>query len=82
MKDLKIEGTSIIRELLMWGLFFIIAFLTNVFAISFYEGQWSELYSQLHIVFILSIVYYFVALLIRGLISGIKAWINRGRSSA
>jgi len=80
MKDITIRASSIERELIIWGVLVILALLTNVYAILKFEGQWSEFYSQLHIILILSVVYYVVVLLLRGVIVGVKSLYKRTSS--
>lgn len=70
MREFTIKGSSIIREILIWVGLLILAFFTNVYAISVYDGQWSELRTQLHIVLLLSLVYYLVVALIRAFVFG------------
>lgn len=71
MKEIRIKVTSIIREVVIWVALLIAAFFTNVYAISTYDGQWSELFSQLHVVFIISAVYYVLLVLLRLIVFGI-----------
>jgi len=73
MKDLHITGTTLVREFRIWLILLLVAFLTNVYSIIAYDGQWDELVSQLHVVLILSVVYYLIAWILRGLYRGIKA---------
>lgn len=79
MKEIRIKVSSIFREIVIWFILLIAAFLTNVHAINKYDGQWTELWSQFHVVLILSVVYYVLAVILRGIIYGIfkmtKAWI-------
>lgn len=73
MKDLHIPASTLIREFRIWFILLILAFLTNVYAIILHDAEWSELVSQLHIVLILSVVYYLFGWVLRGLYRGIKA---------
>ena len=79
MKEITIKSSTIFKEILIWGVLLVVAFLTNVYAINKYGGQWDELFSQLHVVFILSVVYYVIAALVRVilylLIKLVKQWI-------
>lgn len=76
MKDITIKVSSIVKELKIWMFLVILAFLTNVYAITKFEGQWLELYSQLHIILILSVFYYVVVLLLRGILFGVRVLFN------
>ncbi|WP_106541647.1 hypothetical protein [Prolixibacter denitrificans] len=59
------------KELMFWGISFIVAFLMNVYGIVRYNTSWSELYSQLHIVLLISFVLYAFIGIIRLSIFGI-----------
>ncbi|GET28150.1 hypothetical protein [Prolixibacter sp. SD074] len=65
------------KELIFWGISFIIAFLMNVYSIVRYDTSWSELYSQLHIVLLISFVLYALIGIIRLVISGIVRLIRK-----
>jgi len=69
MKDIIIKAASIKRELIIFGICFIIANLINVYAIVSRNTRWIELISMLHIVFVLSIILYGIFWLIRSLLS-------------
>ncbi|GET23359.1 hypothetical protein CLV93_103233 [Prolixibacter denitrificans] len=56
---------------MFWGISFIVAFLMNVYGIVRYNTSWSELYSQLHIVLLISFVLYAFIGIIRLSIFGI-----------
>ncbi len=77
MKEITIKVSSFKREFVIWGVLLVVAFLTNIYAISTHGGQWSELVSQLHIVLILSIVYYGFFALIRAIVYGIILVVKR-----
>lgn len=78
MKDITIKASTIRRELYVLLAMLILAFLTNVYAIISYGGQWSELISQLHIVVALTIFYYIFVGIIRLIVAGIRKLIVRG----
>lgn len=73
MKDLHIPASTLVREFRILVILLILAFLTNVYAILIHDGQWSELVTQLHVVLILSVVYYVFSWILRGIYIGIKA---------
>jgi len=72
MKDFTISGNRVIRELIIFLICFIIAFLTNVIAIIIYKTHFSELLTSLYYVLIFSLLIYFVSTFIRLLIAPIK----------
>jgi len=71
MEEIKIKVSSILRELFVWLVMLLMAFITNIYAIFTYDGKWGELVTQLHIVLLLSIFYYMVLLIFRLIIKGI-----------
>ncbi len=72
MKDITIKGSIIRRELIIWGICFLIALLINVYAILVYNTSWSELFNTLHIVFLISLLFFGTTIIVRLLIWGIK----------
>lgn len=81
MKDITIRASSMAREFKIWGFLVILALLTNAYAILEFEGQWSELYSQLHVILILSVIYYVIVLLLRGAIGVVRFLYERSSKS-
>ena len=77
MKEIRIKISSVLRELAIWLLMLILAFFTNVYAIMIHDGQWGELVSQLHIVFLLSFFYYIGLGIIRLIILGVYRLVKR-----
>jgi hypothetical protein len=73
IKDILVKEKVIRRELVLLGVMFLFANLTNVYAIIVHEGQWGELISQFHVAGFLTLFLYFVVLLIRSLYWGGKA---------
>ena len=81
MKDITISGKRIRTEL-KWLLGSIIAALIfNVYAIIRYQTSWAEFFSSLHVVVILSPVFYLLLLFFRGLISLIMRFSIRKRKA-
>jgi len=72
MKDIIIKAKVVKRELMILLSAFILSLFSNFYAIIFYDGQWSELFSQLHIVILLTLFLYFLVLLIRLIYLGVK----------
>ncbi len=81
MKDITIKESTIRRELYVLLAMLIVAFLANIYAIMAYDGQWSELFSQLHIVLLLAIFLYVFVGVIRLIIFGVRLLIARNKSS-
>lgn len=65
MKVFTINSTQIKKELYILFGIFLFGNLVNVFAIVTYDGYWSELFSQLHIVFALTAIVYLIVVFIR-----------------
>jgi len=68
MKEFTINSTQIKKELYIFFGIFIFGNLVNVFAIVTYDGFWSELFSQLHIVLALTAIVYLIVAFIRVLV--------------
>lgn len=77
MNDLHIPASVLKREFKIWLVLLATAFASNVYAIVTYGGQWHELATQIHVVLILSVVFYAFSWLLRGLSRGLKALIVR-----
>jgi uncharacterized membrane protein YwaF len=60
MKDITIKSVSIKRELWIFLGVFIFTFGLNIYSILHYKTSWSELYSQLFFVVLISIFFYCV----------------------
>lgn len=73
MKDILITKVHIKLEIIIWLYCFGAAFLLNVYAIIKYNNSWLELLSQLHIVILISLVFYFLVGLTRIIIWLLKS---------
>jgi len=81
MKDITISGKRIRTEL-KWLLgCFVAAIIFNVYAIIRYQTSWAEFFSSLHVVVILSLVFYLLLWFFRGLISLIMRFSTRKRKA-
>jgi hypothetical protein len=81
MKDITISGKRIRTEL-KWLLgCFVAAIIFNVYAIIRYQTSWAEFFTSLHVLIILSLVFYFLLLFFRGLISLIMRFSARKRKA-
>jgi len=65
MKDFTISGKRIKTEIKIWLFCFCAALLINIFAVINYKTNWIEIFSQLHIVLLLSILIYLLLGVIR-----------------
>ncbi|MCT4588466.1 MAG: hypothetical protein N4A71_11625 [Carboxylicivirga sp.] len=72
MKPIIISPQHIRRELIVALISFVIANVLNIYAIIHYQTEWKELFTYLPVVIILTGIIYFLILLIRGLILGIR----------
>lgn len=72
MKDLVIKSSVVKKELKIWLILFIAAFLINIYAIIDHSGEWIELITQLHIVILLTMIIYSFIGVIRGIFYGIS----------
>ena len=73
MKDITVKGGNIKRELWIFAIVFIFCFGLNIYSIIHYKTSWSELYTHLHVVVLMSLVFYCVVSAIRVLIG----WISK-----
>ncbi|MDR1744053.1 MAG: hypothetical protein LBR48_09620 [Dysgonamonadaceae bacterium] len=58
MKDIVITSKMINREMRIWLICFLLAFLLNVVAVCIYKTSWVEIFSQIGYVVVISIVFY------------------------
>jgi len=81
MKDITISGKRIRTEL-KWLLgCFVAAIIFNVYAIIRYQTSWAEFFTSLHVLILLSLVFYLLLLFFRGLISLIMRLSTRKRKA-
>jgi len=81
MKDITISGKRIRTEL-KWLLgCFVAAIIFNVYAIIRYQTSWAEFFTSLHVLVLLSLVFYLLLLFFRGLISLIIRFSTRKRKT-
>lgn len=72
MKDIIIKKEFVKREIIIWSVSFLVAFALNVYAIIKFNSSWSELITQIHIVFLISIIIYLISWLLRICYLGIR----------
>jgi hypothetical protein len=80
VKDTVITGKQKIRELWILGTCFILANALNVLGIIINKTNWNELFSQLHVVLLVTVFLYLVAGIIRLAAIGIKQLAKRPRN--
>ena len=73
MKDTVITGSQKKRELLTLLVCFAAAIIANVYAIIKYSSPWSELFSSIFYVLILTVVFYVLWTILRLIYYGIKS---------
>jgi phosphotransferase system glucose/maltose/N-acetylglucosamine-specific IIC component len=77
MKDITITGKRIKTEIIFVIVSFCLAVLLNVHAITKFNSPWSELFSEIHIVLIISVVIYALLVLVRLIIWAIVRLFSR-----
>ena len=76
---MEIPGSTIKREVRIAAGCFIAAFLVNVIAIICYKGNWTEAFTQIGYVIVLSIIIYVLVNIIRLLVWLILSTVRRIR---
>lgn len=72
MKDIVFTRARQRRELIIFGVCVVVAFILNICAIASYDAPWSELYSAIFYVLIFAAVLYAVTIGIRLLVYGVR----------
>ncbi|WP_010665216.1 hypothetical protein [Marinilabilia salmonicolor] len=67
MKNIIITPRKLKREIFIWLLCLVAAIGLNVYSIIYYNTSWSELYTHLGYVVVISIVIYLILWVFRGL---------------
>jgi hypothetical protein len=81
MKDITIKAVCIKSELWIFLGVFIFTFGLNIYSILHYKTSWSELYTHLYVVVLMSIFFYCVIAVLRLLI-GMISKLFRKKASA
>ncbi|HKK81674.1 MAG TPA: hypothetical protein VJ909_05460 [Prolixibacteraceae bacterium] len=66
MKNIIITGSQLKREFFIWFVSFIVAVAVNVYSIIKYDTSWTELYTHLGYVVMISIMLYVALWALRG----------------
>jgi len=68
MKDILITGKRQKKELIIFSICFLTAFIINIISIIVYGTQWKELWTYIGYVFTISIFLYVLLAIVRGII--------------
>lgn len=68
MKDIIISSKQLKKELRIIAICFIVAFLINIAAVIKYKTPWTEIFSQIGYVIVITFILYFVVVLVRLLV--------------
>lgn len=68
MKDLVITSKRIKKEFYILLICFVIAFIINVVAVTTYKTPWSEIFTQIGYVIIITVLLYLLSAFARGVI--------------
>ncbi|MBS3771101.1 MAG: hypothetical protein V5A47_05885 [Bacteroidales bacterium] len=82
MKDSIISAKTKKRELNIFIIALVVAFILNIISIIAYNTQWIEVVSSLHYVLLFAIVLYIIQGIVRLIIWGIKQLVSRQKSQA
>ncbi|MFW6103860.1 MAG: hypothetical protein ACOC59_02210 [Bacteroidota bacterium] len=82
MKDSIISAKTKKRELNIFIIAVVVAFILNIISIIAYNTQWIEVVSSLHYVLLFAIVLYIIQGIVRLIIWGIKQLVSRQKSQA
>jgi len=67
MEDIVIKKNTLKREIFIWSVSLVIAFGLNAYAIIKYDSPWAELLTQIPVIILISVVIYFLQVVIRGI---------------
>ena len=81
MKETIISARRKKTELQWLLVSFVAAFILNIISIIAYNTSWKELYSKIHIVFILAVIIYILLLILRLLFRLLFRLIRRGNKN-
>lgn len=77
MKDIKISADRQKKELLVFIVCLVVAFILNIVAIVIYKTNWTEVISYIGYVIAIAIVLYILIAVIRGLVQTIRHLFRR-----
>lgn len=76
MKDILIKSGTLKREVYIWCASLLLAFAINVFAIIKYKANWNELFTQIPVVLLVSVLIYLLIFVFRGITKTVLKIIN------
>lgn len=82
MKDLVITSKRLKKELYIFLACFVIAFSINAYAVATYKTPWSELFTQIGYVMVITLLLYLLAALVRGVIRAVQLLFASSRKRA
>ena len=77
MKDITITGSRIKKEIIIVVVSLLAAIILNIYSISKFKTDWSELIGQLHVVILVAIAIYILVLIFRLIFLGIAGLIRK-----
>jgi hypothetical protein len=80
MKDIIISTSRIKKELTWLIGSFIFSIIFNIYSIIRYDTGWKELFTQIHVLLILTLLVYFLLLLLRLLVGLVLRFTGRKKS--
>lgn len=72
MKDIVVTASRLRRERNFYLVSFLLAFLLNLVAVVRFDRPWTELFSQIGYVVVISVVLYFVLWIPRLVVAGVR----------
>jgi len=72
MKDLVISSKRLKKEILIIAICFIVASIINIISVIIYKTPWYEIFTQIGYVLVITLVIYFMVILIRAIVLLIK----------
>jgi hypothetical protein len=80
MKDILFKASRIKQELWISLWIFIFSFGLNIYSIRHYKTSWSELYTHLYIVILLSILFYCIILGVRLIVGALMSLTSKKKT--
>lgn len=80
MKDLVITGNRLRKEITIFSVCFIVAFIINIISIIKFRTPWHEMFTQIGYVVIISFILYLLLAIVRMIILFVRRLIKISRS--
>ncbi|MFA7419243.1 MAG: hypothetical protein WCZ90_06105 [Melioribacteraceae bacterium] len=68
MEDIIIKKNTLKREITIWIISLVMAFVLNAYAIIKYDASWSELLTQIPVIILISVLIYLLLFVLRGIV--------------